>query len=300
MVEIASFTIGKDRLGPCLTALFKKQGIELKDILLDKAAMIRLMGMQPPLETRAANETIEQIFSSLELSVFLAQDQTLYILGDKGNINLLAAGIATPTPTTTASRPKIEPPKKIKEENKAGASEPGPGPKTDNLISPYSPAGIQAFVKEALKNRRMSTGAIFKRVCEMGRGILIGDLLATGRFYSKIIGEVADSRTKPIVTMISLFEKTIAKGIIEERLATERLAALIGYIIGDASGDITTRLEHFNDVTRSWSARHIGIALSAALAGQLWHQDQAIEHAVLNGRNRNEINEGMRLYYSLK
>ena len=87
--EITSSPVGKDRLGPCLTALFKKQGIEPKDIRLDKAAGIRLMGMLPPLETRAGNEAIEQIFSGLELSVFLAQDQTLYILGDKGNLELL-------------------------------------------------------------------------------------------------------------------------------------------------------------------------------------------------------------------
>ncbi|MDD5593339.1 MAG: hypothetical protein PHG97_01180 [Candidatus Margulisbacteria bacterium] len=401
------------------------------------------MGMQPPLETRAANETAEDIFSSLELSAFLTQDHTLYILGDKGTINLMATE-TEPAPTaknieerkisdladwlrlrynnfnTAATRLNDIPPAQaaaalsqiylnetkpldngrrvfvvdeifkamrshgsfeklakimhqlavnhpdfalplfkhlladnyacvviavqnllskeasellgvfLKEENgmdrivsllsrcpkeiaeeilpqiglleAAGINESAPtAAARQSQIEPLiSPADIQAFVKEALKNRRMSTGAIFKRVCEMGRGILIGDLLATGRFYSKIIGEVADSRTKPIVTMISLFEKTMAKEIIEERLATERLAALIGYIIGDSSGDITTRLEHFNDVTRSWSARNIGIALSAALAGQLWHQDQAIEHAVLNGRNRNEINEGMRLYYSLK
>ena len=107
--KITSSPVGKDRLGPCLTALFQKQGIELKDIRLDKPAGVRLMGMLPPLETRANNETIEQIFSGLELSAFLAQDQTLYILGDKENISLMGTGVSAPA----ASRSQIELPEMI-------------------------------------------------------------------------------------------------------------------------------------------------------------------------------------------
>ncbi|MDD5593342.1 MAG: SUMF1/EgtB/PvdO family nonheme iron enzyme [Candidatus Margulisbacteria bacterium] len=113
VVESASFVIGKERLGPCLTALFKEQGIELKGISLDNVAKIRLLGMNPSLERRAADdETAERILSSLELSVFLAQDQTLYILGDKGNINLMATDkpISTAAP---ASQPKIVIPEMI-------------------------------------------------------------------------------------------------------------------------------------------------------------------------------------------
>ncbi|MFA5892904.1 MAG: hypothetical protein WC903_02950 [Candidatus Margulisiibacteriota bacterium] len=112
VVGIASFDAGKDRLGPCLTTLFKKQGVELKDIRLDRAAMIRLMGMLPPLETRADNEAIEQIFSGLELSAFLTQDQTLYILGNKGNIKLMAAGSAE-TVSITTQPPQIELPEMV-------------------------------------------------------------------------------------------------------------------------------------------------------------------------------------------
>ncbi|MDD5593343.1 MAG: hypothetical protein PHG97_01200 [Candidatus Margulisbacteria bacterium] len=111
VVAISSFAIGKDRLGPCLTKIFKTQGIELKDIHLDSIAKIRLLGMQPSLEERAAgNETAESIFSSLELSAFLTRDQELYILGDKGNIKLMAAGSAESTPATTVPTAPQPPP----------------------------------------------------------------------------------------------------------------------------------------------------------------------------------------------
>ncbi|MFA6170290.1 MAG: hypothetical protein WCW67_07675 [Candidatus Margulisiibacteriota bacterium] len=87
VVDISSFAIGKERLGPCLTALCQRQRIELNGIHLDRIAKIRLLGMQPSLETRAAGgETAETIFVSLELSAFLTNEEHLFILGDKENL----------------------------------------------------------------------------------------------------------------------------------------------------------------------------------------------------------------------
>ncbi|MFA6170293.1 MAG: hypothetical protein WCW67_07690 [Candidatus Margulisiibacteriota bacterium] len=93
VVEISSFAIGKERLGPCLTALCQQQGIELNSIHLDRIAKVRLLGMQPSLETRSADGTAGNLFAGLQLQAFLTQDEALYILGDKRNIKPMAAEI---------------------------------------------------------------------------------------------------------------------------------------------------------------------------------------------------------------
>jgi len=87
IVNLSSFKIGKNQLVPCLTGLFQKLGCDLKEIHLDNVAKIRLLGMSPSLEQRIEKgETIDKIFSDLELSFFVTEDQDLYILGDPKNV----------------------------------------------------------------------------------------------------------------------------------------------------------------------------------------------------------------------
>ena len=88
VVSLDSFSIGKEQLQPCLINLFKKQGLNIKEIFVDNVAKIRLLGMSPSLEQRVKKgEKIDQIFPSLELSLF-QDENTLFIMGDKKNIKL--------------------------------------------------------------------------------------------------------------------------------------------------------------------------------------------------------------------
>jgi len=87
IIKLNSFAIGKNQLGPCITGLFQKSGYDVKEIHLDNVAKIRLLGMSPALEQRVEKgETIDKIFSDLDLSSFLTENQNLYVLGENKNI----------------------------------------------------------------------------------------------------------------------------------------------------------------------------------------------------------------------
>jgi formylglycine-generating enzyme required for sulfatase activity len=93
--SINSFTFGKQTLGPIITNLLENTGI-----YLDDPAKARLMAMHPSLKERVASgENIDQILTGqpLELSLFITEDNKLYILGGRQNIQkmqMLAAGIS--------------------------------------------------------------------------------------------------------------------------------------------------------------------------------------------------------------
>ncbi|MFA6170291.1 MAG: hypothetical protein WCW67_07680 [Candidatus Margulisiibacteriota bacterium] len=94
VVEISYFALGREKLGPCLRGLL---GIELKGIYLDNTAKIRLLGMTPSLEKRAAGFAIaENIFADLQVELFLTQEQALFLLADKQNVSLLARTFSNP------------------------------------------------------------------------------------------------------------------------------------------------------------------------------------------------------------
>ena len=90
VISIESFAFGKDTLKPAMIEPFKKDGIEIGEILLDQAAKVKLTGMMPSFKDRIARgETAEEIFPNLELSLLSAGTEAgpnLYILGDKTNI----------------------------------------------------------------------------------------------------------------------------------------------------------------------------------------------------------------------
>jgi hypothetical protein len=82
--SINSFTFGKQTLGPIIAKLLENTGI-----YLDNPAKARLMAMHPSLEKRVADgEKIDQILTGqpLELSLFITEDNKLYILGEQQNI----------------------------------------------------------------------------------------------------------------------------------------------------------------------------------------------------------------------
>ncbi len=85
--SINAFEFGKRSLGSTITKMFNKIGDNVKEIMLDNAAKARLIAMPLLLEKRIENgETIDRIFTDLKLSLFLTEDQDLYILGDPKNV----------------------------------------------------------------------------------------------------------------------------------------------------------------------------------------------------------------------
>jgi hypothetical protein len=90
--SINSFTFGKQTLGPTIIDQFKKQGKEIKAIILDNPAKARLMAMSPSLKERVEKgESTDDILMGqpLELSLTITEDGSLYILGDKENLSLV-------------------------------------------------------------------------------------------------------------------------------------------------------------------------------------------------------------------
>ena len=86
LTPIRTFEYGRDHLFPAINKFFDNK---LKDVLLDNPAKVRLLAMDPSLEQRAEKESLEAILSSLELSHYITEDRTLYILGGRDNINFL-------------------------------------------------------------------------------------------------------------------------------------------------------------------------------------------------------------------
>ncbi len=87
--SINTSAFGRQTLSPLITNLFREQKIDLREIYVDNPAKVRLMAMNPTLKERvAAGERIDQILTGqpLELSLFITEDNRLYILGEKQNI----------------------------------------------------------------------------------------------------------------------------------------------------------------------------------------------------------------------
>ncbi len=97
--SIKTFEYGRRRLGPTITDMLNKVGENIKEINIDNAAKARLLIMEPALEERVKKgETLEQIFPSQGLSLFLTEEQILYILGNQLQINSIKVLAKDPPP----------------------------------------------------------------------------------------------------------------------------------------------------------------------------------------------------------